>query len=65
MGTLSSREGYVAGAPALKLALRAFRDEPLSREDEVKAGSEDWAAATATEMAPMLASPTDSHLRWL
>ncbi len=28
-------EGYVAGAPALKVALRAFRQEPLSEEDEL------------------------------
>ena len=33
---LLTREGYVAGAPALKLALRAFRDEPLSEEDELR-----------------------------
>ncbi|HEY2319794.1 MAG TPA: hypothetical protein VGH67_15915, partial [Solirubrobacteraceae bacterium] len=31
-----SQDGYVAGAPALKLALRAFRDEPLSEEDELR-----------------------------
>jgi DNA-binding CsgD family transcriptional regulator len=31
-----TREGYVAGAPALKVALRAFRDEPLSEEDELR-----------------------------
>ena len=29
-------EGYVAGAPALKVALRAFRDEPLAEEDELR-----------------------------
>jgi AAA ATPase domain len=29
-------QGYVAGAPALKVALRAFRDEPLSEEDELR-----------------------------
>ena len=28
-------EGYVAGAPALKVALRAFRQERLSEEDEL------------------------------
>ena len=33
---LLTREGYVAGAPALKAALRAFRDEPLSEEDELR-----------------------------
>ena len=33
---LLTREGYVAGAPALKLALRAFRDERLSEEDELR-----------------------------
>ena len=33
---LLTREGYVAGAPALKVALRAFRDEPLSEEDELR-----------------------------
>ncbi len=33
---LLTREGYVAGAPALKLALRAFRDESLSEEDELR-----------------------------
>ena len=33
---LLTREGYVAAAPALKLALRAFRDEPLSEEDELR-----------------------------
>jgi DNA-binding CsgD family transcriptional regulator len=31
-----TREGYAAGAPALKAALRAFRDEPLSEEDELR-----------------------------
>ena len=30
---LVTREGYAAGAPALKIALHAFRDEPLSEED--------------------------------
>jgi DNA-binding CsgD family transcriptional regulator len=29
-------QGYVAGTPALKVALRAFRDEPLSEEDELR-----------------------------
>ena len=29
-------EGYAAGAPALKVALRAFRDERLSEEDELR-----------------------------
>ena len=29
-------EGYVAAAPALKVALRAFRDERLSEEDELR-----------------------------
>jgi DNA-binding CsgD family transcriptional regulator len=29
-------EGYVAGAPALKVALRAFGDERLSEEDELR-----------------------------
>ena len=29
-------EGYTAGAPALKVALRAFRDEPLSEEEELR-----------------------------
>lgn len=33
---LVTREGYAAGAPALKVALRAFRDEPLSEEDELR-----------------------------
>jgi DNA-binding CsgD family transcriptional regulator len=33
---LITREGYVAAAPALKVALRAFRDEPLSEEDELR-----------------------------
>jgi DNA-binding CsgD family transcriptional regulator len=33
---LLTREGYVAGAPALKIALRAFRDEPLPEEDELR-----------------------------
>jgi DNA-binding CsgD family transcriptional regulator len=33
---LLTREGYVAAAPALKVALRAFRDEPLSEEDELR-----------------------------
>jgi DNA-binding CsgD family transcriptional regulator len=33
---LLTRDGYVAGAPALKAALRAFRDEPLSEEDELR-----------------------------
>jgi DNA-binding CsgD family transcriptional regulator len=31
-----TREGYVASAPALKNALRAFRDEPLPDEDELR-----------------------------
>jgi DNA-binding CsgD family transcriptional regulator len=31
-----TREGYVAGAPALKVALRAFRDERLADEDELR-----------------------------
>ena len=29
-------EGYAVGAPALKEALRAFRDEPLSEEEELR-----------------------------
>jgi DNA-binding CsgD family transcriptional regulator len=29
-------QGYAAGAPALNVALRAFRDEPLSEEDELR-----------------------------
>jgi DNA-binding CsgD family transcriptional regulator len=33
---LLTREGYVAGAPALKVALRTFRDEPLSEEDDLR-----------------------------
>jgi DNA-binding CsgD family transcriptional regulator len=33
---LLTREGYVAAAPALKLALRAFRDEQLPEEDELR-----------------------------
>src|SRR4029079_12952845 len=33
---LLTREGYVAGAPALKVALRAFRDERLSEEEELR-----------------------------
>ncbi len=33
---LLTRDGYVAGAPALKVALRAFRDERLSEEDELR-----------------------------
>jgi DNA-binding CsgD family transcriptional regulator len=33
---LLTREGYVAAAPALKRALRAFRDERLSEEDELR-----------------------------
>ena len=33
---LLTREGYVAAAPALKVALRAFRDERLSEEDELR-----------------------------
>ena len=33
---LLTSEGYVAGAPALKVALRAFRDGPLSEEDELR-----------------------------
>jgi DNA-binding CsgD family transcriptional regulator len=31
-----TQDGYVAGAPALKVALRAFREEPLSEEDELR-----------------------------
>ena len=33
---LLTRDGYVAGAPALKVAVRAFRDERLSEEDELR-----------------------------
>jgi DNA-binding CsgD family transcriptional regulator len=33
---LLTSEGYVAGAPALKVALRAFREERLSEEDELR-----------------------------
>ena len=33
---LLTHEGYVAGAPRLKAALRAFRYEPLSEEDELR-----------------------------
>jgi DNA-binding CsgD family transcriptional regulator len=33
---LITHEGYAAAAPALKVALRAFRDEPLSDEDELR-----------------------------
>jgi len=33
---LLTREGYVAAAPALKVALRAFRDERLAEEDELR-----------------------------
>jgi DNA-binding CsgD family transcriptional regulator len=31
-----THDGYVAGAPALKIALRAFREEPLSEEDALR-----------------------------
>jgi DNA-binding CsgD family transcriptional regulator len=31
-----THDGYVAGAPALKVALRAFREEPLSEEDQLR-----------------------------
>jgi DNA-binding CsgD family transcriptional regulator len=31
-----THDGYVAGAPALKVALRAFRAAPLSEEDELR-----------------------------
>jgi hypothetical protein len=31
-----TRDGYVAAAPALKVALRAFRNERLSEEDELR-----------------------------
>jgi DNA-binding CsgD family transcriptional regulator len=33
---LLTTEGYTAGAPALKVALRAFRDESHSEEDELR-----------------------------
>ena len=33
---LLTREGYADGTPALKIALRAFRDERLSEEDELR-----------------------------
>jgi DNA-binding CsgD family transcriptional regulator len=33
---LLTRGGYVAAAPVLKVALRAFRDEQLSEEDELR-----------------------------
>ncbi len=29
-------KGYAAGAPALRIALRAFRDEPLSEDEELR-----------------------------
>ncbi|HEX6452444.1 MAG TPA: ATP-binding protein, partial [Trebonia sp.] len=60
---LLTREGYVAGAPALKAALRAFRDEPLSEEDELRwlwlacriaralADDEAWDELTARHLA--------------
>ena len=31
-----TREGFVAAAPALRVALRAYRDEPLSEEDGLR-----------------------------
>jgi DNA-binding CsgD family transcriptional regulator len=31
-----AHDGYVAGAPALKVALRGFRGQPLSEEDELR-----------------------------
>jgi DNA-binding CsgD family transcriptional regulator len=31
-----TQDGYAAGAPALKDALRAFREEPLSEEDQLR-----------------------------
>jgi len=33
---LLTHEGYVTAAPALMVALRAFRDEPLSEEEELR-----------------------------
>jgi len=33
---LLTHESYVVAAPALKVALRAFRGEPLSEEDELR-----------------------------
>jgi DNA-binding CsgD family transcriptional regulator len=33
---LLTRQGYVAAAPALKVALRAFRDEPRAEEDQLR-----------------------------
>ena len=33
---LLTRDGYVAAVPALKVALRAFRDKTLSEEDELR-----------------------------
>jgi len=33
---LLTTQGYIAGAPALNVALRAFRDEPLSEEEELR-----------------------------
>jgi DNA-binding CsgD family transcriptional regulator len=33
---LLTTEGYAAGAPRLKVALRTFRDEPLSEEEELR-----------------------------
>jgi DNA-binding CsgD family transcriptional regulator len=33
---LATTEGYVTGAPSLKTALRAFREEALSEEDELR-----------------------------
>ncbi len=60
---LLTREGYAAGAPALKVALRAFRDEPLSEEDELRwlwlacriaralADDEAWDELTARHLA--------------
>ena len=56
-------EGYAAGAPALKVALRTFRDERLSEEDELRwlwlagrvaralADDEAWDELTARHLA--------------
>ena len=49
---LLAREGYVAATPALKVALRAFRDERLAEEDELR-----W-LGLASQIARALADDT-------
>jgi DNA-binding CsgD family transcriptional regulator/tetratricopeptide (TPR) repeat protein len=71
---LVTHEGYVAAAPALKVALRAFRDEPVSEEEELRwlwlacriaralADDEAWDELTARHLELARRTGAFSHL---